>query len=313
MNAFNLLGLVIAWIALFTYFTITLPGTFATRPNIETIARQSAIVSLAAMGMTLIIVTGAIDLSVGSVVSVVTVVIASALGAGVSPILACFIGVAAGALAGLFNGVVITQLKVAPFIVTLGTLLVFRGVSRGLGHDKTVSAPETWINDLLSVLGKDQKWQLFPIGVWFMLVMAIIVAVVLRNTVFGRNIVAIGSNETAARMSGVHVERTKLAVYILGGVFAGLAGLMQFSRLSVGDPTVAAGLELDVIAAVVIGGASLSGGQGSIVGSIMGAVFMTTMQNGFAQQGRPEWIRQIVTGSIIVIAVALDRLRARAK
>lgn len=304
----NIFGLLLAWAALFVYFTLRLPGTFATFPNVETIARQATIVSMAALGMTLIIVVGAIDLSIGSAVALVTVVIATVLGSAPAWV-ALLAGLAAGALAGCFNGLIVTKMRVGPFVVTLGSLLIFRGLARGLGHDNTVSAPETWLNNLLTVLRPDEHWKLFPVGVWFMLAMAVVVGAILRGTVFGRHIVAVGSNESAARMSGVNVERVKLAVFVLGGLFVGLAGLMQFSRLTVGDPTVAVGLELDVIAAVVIGGASLSGGQGSVLGSLVGALFMTTIANGFAQMGLPEWVRQIVTGAIIVLAVAIDRLR----
>jgi ribose transport system permease protein len=312
VSALNLLGLLLAWAALFIYFTIKNPDTFATFTNVETIARQATIVSMAALGMTMIIIAGAIDLSIGSTVALVTVVIALALHK-FTPTAALFLGVAAGATAGFFNGLVITKLKVAPFVVTLGTLLAFRGISRGIANDKTVSTPQNWLNDLLSVLDKEDRWKLFPIGVWFMLFMALLVGITLKRTVFGRQVVAVGSNEVAARMSGVHVQRVKLMVYVFAGVLTGLAGLMQFSRLTVGDPTVAVGLELDVIAATVIGGASLSGGQGSIIGSIVGALFMTTISNGFSQMGLPEWVKQIVTGSIIVIAVALDRLRVKAQ
>lgn len=311
VSAFNLLGLVLASILLYAYFTWRLPGTFLTRPNIETIAVQATSVSLAALGMTLIIIAGAIDLSIGSTVALVTTVIALALKNHDTWFALCM-GVGAGTAAGLVNGLVVTRLKVMPFIVTLGTMQMFRGIARGLGHDNTVEAPTTWLNGLLTAVGKDQQWKLFPPGVWFMAVMAIAVGVLLRRTVFGRNIVALGSNETASRMCGVNVRGVMLWVFVLGGFFTGLAGLMQYSRLTVGDPTGSIGLELDVIAAVVIGGASLSGGQGSILGALIGAIFMTTMGNGFAQIGLSEWVQYIVKGGIIVIAVALDRLRAKA-
>ncbi len=310
LGGFNLLGLVLASVALYSYFAWRLPGTFLTFPNIETIAVQATIVSMAALGMTLIIVVGAIDLSIGSTVALTTVVIALALQHH-DPWVALLFGVAAGAAAGMVNGLLVTRLKVLPFIVTLGTMQMYRGIARGFGHDNTVDAPKTWLNGLLTAVGKHEQWKLFPMGVWFMLLMAVLVGVLLRRTVFGRNIVAVGSNEVAARVSGVNAQRVKLWVFILGGFFTGLAGLMQFSRLQVGDPTVAAGLELDVIAAVVIGGASLNGGQGSVMGALIGAIFMTTMGNGFAQIGLPEWVQYIVKGGIIVLAVALDRLRAR--
>jgi ribose transport system permease protein len=311
-STFNLIGLVVAFLLLAGYFTWRLPGTFLTFSNIETIAVQSTGVSLAALGMVFIIIAGAIDLSIGSTVALVTTVIALTL-KNHSVAIALLFGVGAGVVAGLVNGLLVTRLKVLPFIVTLGTMQTFRGVARGLGHDNTVEAPQTWLNGLLTAVGKDEQWKLFPVGVWFMLAMSVTVAIVLKRTVFGRHVVAVGSNEVAARMSGVNVPRVKLAVFVLGGLFTGFAGLMQFSRLSVGDPTGAVGQELDVIAAVVIGGASLSGGQGSVLGALIGALFMTTMGNGFAQMNIPEWVQFIIKGGIIVIAVALDRLRVKAQ
>ncbi|HVT13011.1 MAG TPA: ABC transporter permease [Fimbriimonadaceae bacterium] len=307
-STFSLLGLIIAVAALFAYFKYKLPDTFLTFTNIETIAKQATITSMASLGMTLIIISAGIDLSIGSGVALITVVIALSLQhhAGWFAILIALI---AGAAMGLFNGTVISKVNVSPFIVTLGTLLMFRGLAREFGHDTTVSSPDTWINNLFNVLGPNEHWKLFPLGVWFMLAMAAGTGILLRRTVFGRHVVAIGSNETAARMSGVNVERVKISVYVLGGIAIALAGTMQFSRLSVGDPTVAVGFELDVIAAVVIGGASLNGGQGSILGSLIGAVFMTTIQNGFAQLGWPESYRIYITGAIIIFAVALDQRR----
>jgi ribose/xylose/arabinose/galactoside ABC-type transport system permease subunit len=142
-------------------------------------------------------------------------------------------------------------------------------------------------------------------------VLAVVVAAALGYTRFGRHLFAIGSNERMARLCGVAVERTKVIVYTLAAAFAGLAGLLQFSRLSVGDPTVAVGLELDVIAAVIIGGGSLSGGRGTVAGTVAGAAIMTVIQIGCTQQGLPSWVQQIVTGGIIVGAVALDRMRTK--
>lgn len=310
MSAFNLLGLVLASILLYAYFTWRLPGTFLTSTNIETIAIQSSYTAMAALGMVLIMVAGEIDLSIGSTVALVTVVIGLTL-KNHGPWTALIYGSLAGAAAGYFNGVVVTRLKVMSFIVTLGTMQMFRGIARGLGHDNTIDAPRTWLNGLLRAVPKDERWKLFPIGVWLTIGMAILTWFLLRRTVFGRHIVAVGSNSTAARMSGVNTARTVLWVFILGGLLTGFAGVLQFSRLTVGDPTVAVGFELDVIAAVVIGGASLSGGAGSVLGAIIGAVFMITMANGFAQMQLPEWIQYIVKGGIIVIAVMLDRLRVR--
>jgi ribose transport system permease protein len=168
-----------------------------------------------------------------------------------------------------------------------------------------------WLNDLLATLPAEWSWLLFPPGVWAMFFLAFLVAILLHYTRLGRHIVAIGSNEQTARLCGIPVAKTKILVYALATAFTGLAGLMQFSRLTVGDPTVAAGLELDVIAAVVIGGGSLSGGEGSVLGTLVGALVMTTIGSGCSQMGWSNYIQEIVTGSIIVSAVALDRLRHR--
>lgn len=302
-------GLFATLLLIFGFFAYKKPQTFPNWYNLQLLARQGTIVSIAALGMTMIIVSGGIDLSVGSVVAFVTVVIATSLKNGQGPWVALFLGLLAGVLAGLLNGVLITRLKVGAFIVTLGTLLVIRGSAKGLAHEQKVDAPLNWLSDLLATLGPNERMRIVPIGVWMMIVFALLVAWVMAKTRFGRHIVAIGSNESAARLCGVPVTRVRLLVYVLGGVFFALAGLMQFSRLTVGDPTVAQGLELDVIAAVVIGGASLSGGQGSVLGSLLGAFIMTTISAGCSQMGLSNWVQEIVTGSIIVGAVALDKVR----
>jgi ribose/xylose/arabinose/galactoside ABC-type transport system permease subunit len=275
--------------------------------NLELMARQTAIVSIAAVGMTVVIVAGGIDLSVGSIIALSTVVIALLLRAGVSPLLAALGAVAAAAVCGLVNGVLITQLRVVPFIVTLGTMLVIRGAAKGLADERRIEAPETWLNDLLRV---PRGGALLPSGIWAVIVLALLIAGVLRYTRFGRHVFAIGSNERMARLCGVAITRTKVLVYVLTAAFAGVAGLLQFSKLSVGDPTVAIGLELDVIAAVIIGGGSLLGGRGTVVGTLIGAAIMTIIQIGCSQKGLANWIQQIVTGGIIVAAVALDRMRS---
>jgi ribose/xylose/arabinose/galactoside ABC-type transport system permease subunit len=152
---------------------------------------------------------------------------------------------------------------------------------------------------------------LFPVGVWLLIVMALLMIIVLRYTRLGRHCYAIGSSEQTARLCGVAVDRVKIYIYTLAGAFGGLAGLMQFSRLTVGDPTVAIGLELDVIAAVVIGGGSLSGGEGSILGTLVGALIMSVIRSGCSQMGLANWVQEIITGIIIITAVALDQLRHR--
>lgn len=308
----NIGALVLAWALVFGFFLSQVP-TFASPANLETLARQATIVSLAALGMTFVIISGGIDLSVGSLVALVSVVIAWSLREGHSPAASMLAGIAAGAIGGALNGALITRLKVTPFIVTLGTLLIFRGAAKWIGEEKKIDADLTWLNDLLRVLGKDEKWKLVPEGVWLAILLAVLMALVLRSTRFGRHVLAVGGNEEAARYAGISVSGVRMAVYTLMGAFVGMAGLMQFARLSVGDPTVAEGLELDVIAAVVIGGASLNGGQGSILGTMLGVAIMATIRAGCSQMGMPNYVQQIVTGAIIVLAVALDRIRTRTR
>jgi ribose/xylose/arabinose/galactoside ABC-type transport system permease subunit len=276
--------------------------------NLELMARQTVIVCVAALGMTMVIVAGGIDLSVGSIVALSTVVTALLLRAGSGPAVAALGGVAAGAVCGTLNGLLITQLRVVPFIVTLGTMLLVRGAAKGMADERRIEAPSTWLNELLRT-AQDGRGLLLPSGIWITLVLALVVAFVLRYTRFGRHLFAIGSNERTARLCGVRINWCTWAVYTISAALAGLAGVLEYSQLSVGDPTVAVGLELDVIAAVIIGGGSLLGGKGSVVGTIAGAAIMAVIQIGCSQLGLPNWVQQIVTGTIIVAAVGLDRWR----
>ena len=300
-------GTLVGLVAVAITFGIALGTQFYAPGNLELMARQAAIVCVAAIGMTIVIASGGIDLSVGSMIALTTVVIALALKAELSPAAAAAAGIGAAALCGLVNGVLVTQLKVVPFIVTLGTMLIVRGAAKGLAEERRIEAPYTWLNDLLRT---QSGAALLPAGIWGVLAAAIAVAAVLRYTRFGRHVFAIGSNERMARLCGVAISRTKIAVYTLSGLLTGLAGLLQFSKLSVGDPTVGIGAELDVIAAVIIGGGSLNGGRGSVAGTFMGAAIMTIIQIGCSQKGLANWVQQIVTGVLIVAAVALDRVRS---
>jgi ribose/xylose/arabinose/galactoside ABC-type transport system permease subunit len=299
----TLLGLILV---AFVFGLLVGPHFFAPT-NLELMARQTAIVSIAAVGMTVVIVAGGIDLSVGSMIALTTVVIAQLLRMDLSPVTAALGGIAAAALCGLVNGVLITQLRVVPFIVTLGTMLVIRGAAKGFGEERRIEAPATWLNDLLRVTRGEM---LLPSGIWAVIVLSLIVAGLLRYTRFGRHTFAIGSNERMARLCGVAITRTKIVIYTLSAALTGFAGLLMFSKLSVGDPTVAIGLELDVIAAVIIGGGSLLGGRGTVSGTLIGAAIMTVIQIGCSQKGLANWVQQIVTGGIIVAAVALDRVRS---
>jgi ribose transport system permease protein len=281
--------------------------TFVSRDNFSIIMQQTAVIGIAALGMTLIIIAGGIDLSVGSIIALGTVAIALLLERGVSPLLAAIGGVGVSAACGAFSGLLITRLRLLPFVVTLGMMGALRGLSIGLAREQPVYPDETWLNGLMQ-LGEHGG---LPPGVWLMLGLSVVVALALRYTRFGRHVFAIGSNELTARLCGVPVERVKLLVYVLGAAFAGIGAVLQFAYLTGGDPTTAVGLELNIIAAVVIGGASLAGGQGTITGTLVGALIMSVVANGCTKLGLSNWVQQIVTGGIIIAAVLLDYLRRR--
>jgi ribose transport system permease protein len=302
-----LLGL-IAVTALFAILTGA-PERYLSATNLRVVLAQTVIVAIAALGMTVIIISAGIDLSVGSSIALSSVVTAVALRGGLPPLAALACGMATGAILGLVNGLAITSLRVVPFIATLGMLGMARGLAKYVADQQTVNVPPTWINEL-AVTFPSRPWMLFAPGVWLAVILAAIMTVILRNTVFGRRVFALGSNEAAARACGIDTRRLKIEVYALAGLFFGLAGVTQMSRLRQGDPTVAVGTELDVIAAVVIGGGSLSGGEGSIAGAIIGALVMSLLRNGCQQMGWPNYAQEIIIGAIIVIAVAADRYRA---
>lgn len=277
--------------------------------NFKNILTQTVIVAVGALGMTLIIVGGGIDLSVGSVVAFTSVLGAKLLTAGWSPAVTLLALVGVGAGIGLFNGAIVAGFRMMPFIVTLGMMGVVRGAAKWLGDNQTINAPpESPVHRLMARVSPSDFWPL-PWGVWIVLGLAAVMVLLLRRTVFGRHVFAIGANETAARYSGVRVGLTKGATYGIAGLLFGLAGLLQLSRLTQGDPTVAAGLELDIIAAVVIGGASLNGGVGSIGGSLIGALIMAILRNGTNQLGWQTYTQEIIIGCVIVLAVGLDKWR----
>jgi ribose transport system permease protein len=285
------------------------PERYLSAANLRVVLAQTIIVGLGAIGMTLVMISGGIDLSVGANVALTGVIAALALRGGASPAAAAALGVAAGGVVGLVNGLAITGLRIVPFIATLGMLGVARGAAKYFAEEQSVNPPSTWLNGL-AVTFPSQAWMLVAPGVWITLALAVAMAFVLRRTVFGRRVFAVGSNEAAARACGIAVDRVKIAVYAAGGLFFGLAGVMQMSRLRQGDPTVAVGVELDVIAAVVIGGGSLAGGEGSVAGSLVGALIMSLLRNGCQQMGWPTYVQEIIIGVIIVLAVAADRYRA---
>lgn len=325
LNRFGpLIGLAFVFV-LFTVLSAVVPGAsrFATTDNLELMLRQTAVVGIAALGMTMIIISGGIDLSAGSNIALGTVVIALVMRAyeGHAPNMAALSGVGVCAAAGLLIGLLVAGGRLMPFIVTLGAWGALRGLAEGLsGNTRVYPSPlsnpdawrATWMSGLIERLPDDRLWMLFPPGVWLMLLLAVLVWAILRYTRFGRHVFAIGSNELTARLCGVPIAQRKILIYTLAGVLVGLAAILDFSWNAAGDPTGRVGAELDIIAAVVIGGASLSGGQGSVAGTLIGALIMTMVANGCTKLGLENWVQKIVTGGIIVLAVTLDRLRRRA-
>jgi ribose transport system permease protein len=279
--------------------------------NIKTVLTQTVIVAIGALGMTLVIVSAGIDLSAGSVVALTSVIGASLLERQWGTGSVVLMTVCAGAAVGLVSGGLIAAFRLMPFIVTLGMMGIARGAAKWVGNNQTVSyPPEAPVNQLMQV---DEFDHLFPLpwGVWIAIALAVALSVLMQRTVFGRYVFAIGSNEATARLCGIRVPLQKVVIYALAGFFFGCAGLLQMARLTQGDPSGAVGLELDMIAAVVIGGASLSGGTGSVLGTMVGALVIQTLRNGSSMMAWPTFTQEIIIGAVIVLAVGLDQFRQR--
>lgn len=356
MRSFGpLIGLAFVW----GLFAVLNGQSFTAWDNQRIMLLQTAVVGAAAIGATLIIVSGGLDLSVGSSIALGTMMVALLLEAGAPPLVAALGGIACGALTGLIIGSLIVgyvgrvaaaaagvvtaillwkktgvwpavglgvlattatfalgeiflkRLVLSPFIVTLGMWGALRGVAKGIGDNSPIYPSDLgWIPSLMQLSG-DGIAGILPIGVWICVALAVLMTIIMRATPFGVHVYAIGSNENAARSCGIRVERTKALIYMIGVACAGIAAVLQFSYLSVGDPTTAAGYELRVIAAVVIGGASLSGGEGTVRGTLIGAMIMTVVDNGCAKYEIADWVQEVVTGVIIIAAVTLDQLRRR--
>jgi ribose/xylose/arabinose/galactoside ABC-type transport system permease subunit len=304
----------------FLLFVVLCPPAFYSFFNIKTIFTQTVIVGIAAMGATMVIISGGIDLSVGSQIALATVVIAKVLSmngldaeaSGSTAFLASLLSILACMACGVITGLVVSKFNIVPFIVTLGMMQIARGVGKWFANEQTVASPNSPLTSLMLV-EPESEWLVFGVSVWIMIALVIILSVVLRYTILGRYIFAIGSNEQTARLCGININKYKILIYMLSGIFTGISAVMQFSNLTVGDPTAANGMELDIIAAVVIGGGSLSGGEGSAVGSLIGALMMAVLRNGCNMLGVPNYVQEIIIGLIIVGAVLIDKLKHRLK
>jgi len=370
-------------------------NTFLSGPNLRALAKQIAPIAVAALGMTIIIIAGGIDLSAGTAIALCATVLAWSLKEDVAmlmlrgenvagatqelrdgnedlskvrrkitrlqadaapnqtdrkalqeqqalqrqleaeipvlkqrleqitadsrritrftPWIAVVLAVLTGCLCGFLNGAVISFLNVVPFIVTLGTMTFFLGLAKIIAHESTVRPNRAeqipqWLINFLSIRQNALIYG-FPAGVWLALVLSLLLAAVLRYAVFSRYLFALGSNESTARLCGINVTWNKIAVYTLAGLFVGVAGIYQFSLLSAGNPTSGIGMELKIIAAVVIGGGSLNGGRGSVLGTITGTAIMAVIASGCTLLGLSNPIQEIIIGVIIVVAVTVDQMR----
>jgi ribose transport system permease protein len=306
------MSVLVALAALVVIMSLASPY-FLEPQNIFNVLRNMSTISIVAIGMTMVIITGGIDLSVGSVLALSAMLTARVMVQfGADPWLALLVGLSVGALAGGTNGLIITKVQVNPFITTLGMMSVARGLTYlvASGVKSTVASNIPMRNEALGFLGAGYVGPV-PFPVIEMVILVVLASLFLANTVLGRQIYGIGSNEQAARLSGVDVDRVRLFCYTLTGMLAAYAGVMTAGLLSTAATNAGIGMELDVIAAAVIGGASLAGGEGTVYGAVIGAAIMAVLRNAFVLLGLPVYLQTVSIGVVIVLAVALDRLRRR--
>ncbi|MBS4207527.1 ribose ABC transporter permease [Bacillus sp. FJAT-50079] len=297
------------WVLLlFIIIASIVSPNFTQVDNIINILRQVSIVGIIAVGMTFVILTGGIDLSVGSIVAVVAVVSAQLLAAGIPIFLVLILGALLGALIGGINGLGVAKWNIPPFIMTLGIMVAATGFALTLANGQPISLGKAatsfyWLGGG-SFLG-------LPVPVWIFILVVFSSIIVLKYTSFGRNVYAVGDNKEAARLSGINVKLTEFSVYSICGFLSSITALILISRLTVGEPTAGTGYELDAIAMVVIGGTSLAGGQGGVIGTVFGAAIIALISNILNLMGVNPFTQQIVKGAIIVLAVYLETRRRK--
>lgn len=303
-----------ALILLFTLFSVASPN-FLQFDNIVGILLATAVNCVLALGVTFVIISGGIDLSVGTVMTLSAVMAGVFITDWKLPVpLGILAGLGTGAVAGLTNGVIISKFKLAPFIVTLGMFNVAKGLALVISGLKPIyftDAPSFNLIAMGSITGSVIPGLNVPNAVLIVFGAAFAASLVLNQTILGRYTFALGSNEEATRLSGVAVDHWKIAIYTFGGLFSGLAGVLIASRINSAQPSLGPGYELDAIAAAVIGGTSLSGGEGSILGTVIGAFIISTLTNGLRILSVPQEWQTVVTGAIVIVAVYLDIVRRR--
>lgn len=294
----------IALLGLLIIFFSIRSEVFFTAGNLKTLTRQASIYGIIAIGMVVVITSGGIDLSVGSVTGMAGIIAAMSMVSGLSIPVSIFIAIVVGVLIGLLNGILVHDGKVPPFIATLGTMTVVRASIMLLTNASMISGVPTEFRRVAQM-------EIFNVPFLFVVWLVIIVLAVFmtKKTVFGRNVYALGSNKEAARLSGINIRKTTYGVYAFSGLVCSIAGILLTARLGNGVPTAGSGYELDAIAAAVVGGASLEGGSGSVVGTVLGSMIMATLRQGGVLLGVNSFMLEMIIGSLIVIAVLLDKLR----
>lgn len=296
-----LLGLAVIFIAL-----SVISSDFLTVSNMFNVLRQISINALIAFGMTFVILTGGIDLSVGAILALASAVTAGLMKGGMDTTLAVLIGLLLGAALGAVNGLLIWKGKVAPFIATLATMTVFRGLTLVYTEGK----PITGLAENFAMIGKGFFFEI-PMPIIWMIISFVVLYIILKHTTFGRHVYALGSNEEATRLSGINTGKVKVLVYSISGLLAAISGIILTSRLNSAQPTAGASYELDAIAAVVLGGTSLAGGKGWIVGTLIGAMIIGVLDNGLNLMNVSSFYQLVVKGGVILLAVLLDRSKSK--
>ena len=305
-------GVLVALVVLCVALSLASPYFFTLR-NVFNVLEGMSTIGIMAVGTTIVLIAGGLDLSVGSVLAVGAVLTARLMTYdGLNPWLAVAVGLAAGGALGLVNGVLVTKARIVPFIATLGTLSIARGLAFLLatGGAGSVASNVPMRDPGVAFLGAGYIGPV-PVPVILMLLFVGVAAVLLSRTVLGRQIYAVGSNARAARLSGISVERVQLVTYVVAGVLSAIAGVVTTGLLSTASTNLGQGVELDVIAAAVIGGTSLSGGEGTVIGTLIGAAIMAVVRNAFVLLGLPLYLQVMIIGVVILLAVGLDRRRRR--
>jgi len=279
---------------------------FLTIGNIQNIITQSSVIALIAIGQSFVIITGGIDLSVGSVVGFVGIFSGLLIKSNVPLTVVCLLALISGTIMGLFNGALVSKGKVPAFIVTLGSMQIIRGITMVLNKGKPVSGFPAELSNITN-------FKIFgmPISILYVFILYIIMDTIITKTKFGKYIYAIGGNEKAAKLSGVKTQKVEMLAYAIGGLFAAVGGIFLLSRLSYADPNAGMGYELDSIAAVVIGGIALSGGKGKLINTLVGALILGSLKCGLQILNVPIYYQKIIIGITIVAAVYFDKAKER--